>query len=162
MVSKLKDDLNKERSTAIPDSSSRNITSDDEVPPIYYDSEPSSQPPKYHNGLSTPGQSISSTEPGVASTTTTSSPKPTNQHRNSAQASTVAAILASPYEDLDAQRRADRKNKTLRERWKDFKERNFGEYDEGIDRTGSAAEWNVQGGRVAGGVATPYRRNSKK
>jgi hypothetical protein len=162
MVSKLKDDLNKERSTAIPDSSSRNITSDDEVPPIYYDSEPSSQPPKYHNGLPTPGQSISSTEPGVASTTTTSSPKPTNQHRNSAQASTVAAILASPYEDLDAQRRADRKNKTLRERWKDFKERNFGEYDEGIDRTGSAAEWNVQGGRVAGGVATPYRRNSKK
>jgi hypothetical protein len=162
MVLEHKSNLNREKCTVIPDNSSRNIASDDEVPPIYYDTEPSSQPPKYHNGHSTPGQTISSTEPEAASTTMTSSPKPTNQHRNSAQASTVAAILASPYDDLDAQRRADRKNKTLRERWKDFKERNFGEYDEGINRTGSAAEWNVQGGRIAGGVATPYRRNSKK
>jgi hypothetical protein len=162
MGSQLKDDLNKEKSAAIPGSSSRNIASDHEVPPVYYDSEPSSQPPKYVNGHSTIGQSTSSTEPGAASTTTTSTSKPTTQHRNSAQASTVAAILASPYEDLDAQRRADRKNKTLCERWKDFKERNFGEYDEGRDRTGSAAEWNVQGGKTAGGVATPYRRNPKK
>jgi hypothetical protein len=157
----LNDDHKKEESMRIP-GSSRNVASDDEIPPVYYDSEPSSQPPKYPNAHPTPGLSTSLAKPGAASTTTTSSPKPPTQHRNSAQASTIAAILASPYEDLDAQRRADRKNKTLRERWKDFKERNFGEYDEGRDRTGSAAEWNVQGGKIAGGVATPYRRSSKK
>jgi hypothetical protein len=160
MDPKSNDDQNKEKPVAILTTPNRSIACDDELPPIYYDSEPSSQPPKYLNGSSNPGQSVSSTKPEAASSTRTSSPKPANQHRNSAQASTVAAILASPYEDLDAQRRTARKKKTLRKRWKDFKERNFGEYDEGIERTGSAAEWNVQGRRIVGGQATPYRRKS--
>jgi hypothetical protein len=128
---------------------------DNATPPIYYDSEPSSQPPRYPNTQGTAPQSISATKP---QTTTISPSKPANQYRTGADASTVAAVLASPYEDLDAQRRADRKKKTISERWRDFKERNFGEYDQGRDRAGSAAEWNVQGGRLNGGLSTPYRR----
>jgi hypothetical protein len=140
----------------------RNSARDDEDPPIYYDSEPSSQPPRYPNTNPSQTESSSFTKPPV-STNKISTPSPVNQHRNSAQASTVAAVLALPYEDLDAQRRADRKNKTLRQRWKDFKERNFGqEYDESRDGVGSSAEWNVQGGKFGGGMASPYRRKSTK
>ncbi|KAI4906125.1 hypothetical protein J4E90_010888 [Alternaria incomplexa] len=127
----------------------RNNSDSNETPPIYYDAEPSAQPPKYPDN-----QTISST----------SRPAPTNQrHSSGAPASTIAAVLGSEYTDLDAQRRADRKKKTLRERWNDFKERNFGDYDLSEDRAGagSAAEWNVQGGRVGGGMASPYRRKGK-
>jgi hypothetical protein len=162
MGSEPNEDQNKEKPMAMPTSSTRNTASEDEVPPMYYDSEPSGQPPKYLHGHSISGQSTLSAKPEAAKTSTTSSSKPTNQHHNSAPTSTIAAILALPHEYLDAQRRAARKNKTLRERWKDFKERNFGDYDESNERTGSAAEWNVQGGRIAGGTATPYRKKSKK
>jgi len=133
----------------------RNNTNSNETPPIYYDAEPSAQPPKYPDNPST-----SSTDPQKGPS---SRPKPTNQH-SGAPAGTIAAVLGSEYTDLDAQRRADRKKKTLRERWNDFKERNFGDYDLSEDRAGaaSAAEWNVQGGRVGGGgMATPYRRKGK-
>ena len=127
----------------------RNNIDPNDTPPIYYDAEPSAQPPKY---------------PDNKSTSPTSRPAPTNQrHSTGAPASTIAAVLGSEYTDLDAQRRADRKKKTLRERWNDFKERNFGDYDLTEDRAaaGSAAEWNVQGGRVGGGMASPYRRKGK-
>ena len=128
----------------------RNNVDSKETPPIYYDAEPSAQPPKY---------------PDNKSTSPASRPAPTNQrHSSGAPASTIAAVLGSEYSsDLDAQRRADRKKKTLRERWNDFKERNFGDYDLSEDRAGagSAAEWNVQGGRVGGGMASPYRRKGK-
>ena len=115
------------------------------TPPIYYDSEPSSQPPRYPN-QQPPSQ-----------------PKPTSQHSTGATASTIAAVLGSEYVDLDAQRRAERKKKTLRERWSDFKDRNFGSSEELEDAamTASAAEWNVQGARAGGGLASPYRRRGK-
>jgi hypothetical protein len=133
----------------------RNNIDSDDIPPTYYDAEPSAQPPKYPNN-----QSTSPTEPQKGATLR---PQPTNQHSTGAPASTIAAVLGSEYTDLDAQRRADRKKKTLRERWNDFKERNFGGYDISEDRAGaaSAAEWNVQGGRLSGGLATPYRRKGK-
>jgi hypothetical protein len=132
-----------------------NTVNSDEIPPIYYNSEPSGQPPIYSNN-----QTTSHAEPQAVSTSQTT---PTNQHRTSAPASTIAAVLASGYDDLDAQRRADRKKKSLRQRWKDFKERNFGDYDISEDRAGagSAAEWNVQGGRMSGGLASPYRKRKK-
>jgi hypothetical protein len=130
----------------------RNNVSSDDTPPIYYDSEPSAQPPKYPSN-----QSTSPTEPLTAPTLR---PKPVNQHGTGAPASTIAAVLGSEYIDLDAQRRADRKKKTFRERWNDFKERNFRGYDVSEDKAGaaSAAEWSVQGGRLSGGLASPYRR----
>jgi hypothetical protein len=162
MGSKSSDGQNKENPAAVTTTPNRNIVDCDESLPVYYDSEPSSQPPRYLNRHPISRQSNSSRKPEATNSTTASSPKPTDQHRSSAQASTVATILASPYEDLDAQRRALRKKKTLSERWKDFKERNLGEYDEGIERMGSAGEWNVQGGRIAGGLATPHRRKSRK
>jgi hypothetical protein len=133
----------------------RNKIGSDDTPPIYYDAEPSAQPPKYPNN-----QSTSPTEPQKGPK---SQPRPTKQHSTGAPASTITAILGSEYTDSDAQRRADRKKKTLRERWNDFKERNFGDYDVSEDRAGaaSAAEWNVQGGRPSGGLATPYRRKGR-
>ncbi|KAI4701142.1 hypothetical protein J4E89_010718 [Alternaria sp. Ai002NY15] len=127
----------------------KNNVDSDKTPPIYYDAEPSAQPPKYPDNIST---------------STLSRPVPTNQrHSSGAPASTIAAVLGSEYTDIDAQRRAERKKKTLRERWNDFKERNFGDYDLTEDRAGagSAAEWNVQGGRLSGGMASPYRRKGK-
>jgi hypothetical protein len=125
-----------------------------DVPPIYYDSEPSSQPPKYPKAQDAAPHKLLELTP--------QHPKPSHQHRNSAPASTVAAILASGYDDLDAQRRADRKKKMLRQRWKDFKERNskFDEHEDMGDAAGlaSSAEWNMQGARLNGGMATPYRK----
>lgn len=128
----------------------------DATPPIYYDSEPSAQPPRYPDN-----QRTSSTEP---QTSPTSQSKSTNQHSTGAPASTIAAVLGSEYADLDAQRRADRKKKTLRERWNDFKERNFSSYDVSEGKAGaqSASEWNVKGGRLSGGLASPYRKKQGK
>ena len=133
----------------------RNKVDSDDTPPIYYDAEPSAQPPSYPNNQSTPPTEL---QKGPASR-----PKPTNLHSTGAPASTIAAVLGSEHTNLDAQRRADRKSKTLRERWNDFKERNLGAYDISEDRAGaaSAVEWNVQGGRLSGGLATPYRRKTK-
>ncbi|CAN9243120.1 unnamed protein product [Alternaria alternata] len=130
----------------------RNHVGSDETLPIYYDAEPSAQPPNYPNKQST--------SPTELCKRPLSRPKPTNQHSTGAPASTIAAVLGSGYTDLDSQRRADRKKRTLRERWNDFKERNFEAYVISEDRAGaaSAAEWNVQGGRLGGGLATPYRR----
>jgi hypothetical protein len=133
----------------------RNHVGSDETPPIYYDAEPSAQPPSYHN--------YQSTSPTELQNGPASRPKPRDQHSTGAPASTIAAVLGSEYTDLDAQRRADRKKKTFRERWKNFKERNLRAHDVSKDRAGaaSAAEWNVQGGRLSGGLATPYRRKGK-
>jgi hypothetical protein len=133
----------------------RNNVVYDDTPPIYYDAEPSAQPPSYPNNQST--------SPTELQKRPASRPRPTNQHSTGAPASTIAAVLGSEYTDLDTQQRAHRKKKTLRERWNDFKERNFGDYDVSEDRAraASAAEWNVQGGRLSGGLATPYRKKGK-
>ncbi|EUC49214.1 hypothetical protein COCMIDRAFT_33477 [Bipolaris oryzae ATCC 44560] len=99
----------------------------------YYDSEPSAQPPRYPDGQ----------EPQSTSTA------PRSKAIGQRSAGAPAAVLGS-----------DRKEKTIRERWNDFKERNFGAYDVSEDRAGaaSAAEWDMQGGRVVGGLAKPYWR----
>lgn len=124
----------------------RHNTSADVDPPIYYDSEPSSQPPKYNNTSS-------------PSSTSATNPRQNHQHRNSAPAATVAAILACPSIDLDAERRANRKRKTIRERWRDFRARNFKEqYDDGGANGASSSEWNVLGAKLGGGVTTPYTK----
>ncbi|OAK95518.1 hypothetical protein IQ06DRAFT_297721 [Phaeosphaeriaceae sp. SRC1lsM3a] len=125
----------------------------DEIPPEYFDSEPSSQPPNYLK--------LHSSKSSQPSTSTASGSRPAHQHHNSASADTVAAILASPYEDLDAQRKADRKKNSIRERWRAFKERNFNyEYDASQESGGSAAEWNVMGARPSGGMQTANRKKS--
>ncbi|KAH7068131.1 hypothetical protein BKA63DRAFT_521192 [Paraphoma chrysanthemicola] len=143
----------KSRDTDI-NGTTNNTCNTEEMPPIYYDSEPSGQPPGYPNAQFTTAQ------PQLSD----SQPKPPNRHRDSAPASTIAAVLATGYDNLDAQRRAERKNKTLRERWRGFKERNFGDVDVSEDRAqaGSAAEWNVMGGKAGGGLASPYRRKGGK
>jgi hypothetical protein len=82
-------------------------------PPIYYDSEPSSQQPKYQGSSTIYPQPTSALNP---ITSDTKHPKPPHQHRNSAPVANVATILACLHDDLDAQRRADRKKKTVRER----------------------------------------------
>lgn len=136
-------------------SQARRRHSDDEIPPEYFDSEPSSQPPKYLK--------LHNSEASHPSTSAASSSRPPHRHTNSASANTIAAILASPYDDLDAQRRADRKKKSLRERWRAFKERNLMfEYDAGQESGGSAADWNVMGARPSGGMQTANRKNSQK
>lgn len=137
-------------------SNPRHLTEmNDEIPPVYYDSEPSSQPPKY------PQPQQPSPNQAPPSSPANNPSNPSNTHRNSTPASTIAAILASPHEDLDAQRRADRKKKSLRERWRDFKDRNFHD-DGGSEVKGpsgvSAAELNVMGGRFKGGQTSPYRK----
>jgi hypothetical protein len=145
LKSDMEKDKGKETSRSTSTNPIRSNASEDELPPVYYDSEPSSQPPRYLNASSTESQITPATNHKV---TTTSNPKPANPHRNSAPAATVAAILASPYDDLDAQRRAERKKKTLRERWRDFKERNFSEDHNLEPHPGyTSAEWNVQGGK---------------
>lgn len=135
----------------------RNTCSLDDTPPIYYDSEPSSQPPQYPDHR----HSQSQVEP-TSSTRLQAPTKPPHQHRNSAPASTIHAILASPHVDLDAERRANRKSKTLRQRWRDFKERNFhDDHDLSYEST-SGPEWNVKGASLKGGLVTPYRMQGEK
>ncbi|KAF1918347.1 hypothetical protein BDU57DRAFT_515057 [Ampelomyces quisqualis] len=122
-----------------------------------HSTELSSQPPKYSN--------TQAAQPPNSPAATKSIIKPAIPHRNhSAPANMVAAILASPYEDLDAQRRAERQGKTLRERWRAFRERNFGEgYDHGRNGGGgSVAEWNVMGAKTSSGQPSSYRKKSKK
>jgi hypothetical protein len=136
-------------------SQARRRHDDVEIPPEYFDSEPSSQPPNYlklHNSQASHSNIL-----------TASSSRPPHRHTNSASANTVAAVLASPYDDLDAQRRANRKKKSLRERWSAFKERNLMfEYDTGQESEGSAAEWNVMGARPSGGMQTANQKKSQK
>lgn len=56
-----------------------------------------------------------------------------------ASAATVAAILASPIVLQDAKER-----KSLRERWKDWKEKNC-DQRQGYAEYGTSKTWNVQG-----------------
>ncbi|KAH9873177.1 hypothetical protein J1614_005575 [Plenodomus biglobosus] len=158
MIEKSDDRLGKEEHVATDASTPRATTCTKVDLPVYYDSEPSSQPPQYINKPPTQSQFTSS----LGSNIDTARQNAGSQRRHSAQATTVSAILAYPYDDLDAQRRVDRQKKTIRERWKAFKERNFSEYEKGTLAYGSAAEWNVQGGRLAGGQPTPYRRAERK
>jgi hypothetical protein len=110
--------------------------------PRYYDSEPSSQPPKYDKAA-TPATSTtprSSLQPPT---------RPQAHHTGSgAPAATVAALLASSEPET-------RDKKPLRERWKDFKERNFhsdisdaGNWDK--TTRGSSSQWNAFGASVQG------------
>ncbi|KAF1829083.1 hypothetical protein BDW02DRAFT_574304 [Decorospora gaudefroyi] len=104
--------------------------------PRYYDSEPSSQPPRYDKGAS---PAVSNLQPPARS-----------QAQNTGSgvpASTVAALLAPA--ELE-------EKKTLRERWRDFRERNFdnnsnSEHPEWWgDWRGSSSEWNVKGATISG------------
>lgn len=133
--------------------------SDDHIPPKYYDSEPSSQPPKYPNT-----QAAQSSD---SPSDTLSISKPAVPHRgHSAPGNMVAAILASPDVDIDAQRRAERKSRTLGQRMKGFWERNVGEAyraaktADGSGNTSSSAEVNVFGARIL--EPSSNRRKSKK
>jgi hypothetical protein len=106
--------------------------------PRYYDSEPSSQPPKYDTAAS------SGTRKGLQPPA-----RPQAHHSGSgAPASTVAALLAPPEPEA-------KEKKPLRERWRHFKERNFlidisdAEYWDNTVR-GSDSRWNVFGVRVSG------------
>jgi hypothetical protein len=58
-------------------------------------------------------------------------------------ASTVAALLAGPEPET-------RDKKSVRERWKDWKNRNIREDSEKWDVRGSSAQWNVFGASVSG------------
>ena len=75
----------------------RRRNSNESTPPIYFDSEPSSQPPEYDTQESS----------------SHSAPVRPTPNRQQTPAATVNAILALPYVDIDAQRRAERKNKTV-------------------------------------------------
>ncbi|KAH7380399.1 hypothetical protein DE146DRAFT_671347 [Phaeosphaeria sp. MPI-PUGE-AT-0046c] len=144
-----------EHSPSLTAPRTRRCHDNDEIPPNYFDSEPSSQPPSYPN--------LHYSQFSRPSVSTASDSRPPHRHHNSASANTVAAILASPYEDLDAQRRADRKKKSLRERWRAFKERNLTfEYDTSQESGGSAADWNVMGARPSGGLQTANQKRSQK
>jgi hypothetical protein len=128
----------------VENSNPRSTATIEDTPPIYYDSEPSSQPPRY---LTQHTQTQVQPKPNPSATTPPAN-KPPNQHRNSAPASTIHAI--SPYVDLDAERRTNRKSKSLRERWKDFKERNFHDDHAGENQASgsSGPQINVMGGRL--------------
>lgn len=149
-----KNEMNQDSKQSLLPSASqirRRHDDDDEIPPEYFDSEPSSQPPNY--------QKPHISQPSHPGTPTASSSRTTHRHHNSASANTVAAILASPYIDLDAQRRADRKKKSLRERWKDFRERNLVyDFDPNQESGGSARDWNVMGAKPSGGMQTANRK----
>jgi hypothetical protein len=132
---------------------------DSHIPPFYYDSEPSSQPPKYTNT-----QAARSPDSPPA---TISMSKPAVPHRNhSAPANMVAAVLAAPNVDIDAQRRAERKSRTLRERMKGFWERNVSEAYQAAKNTdgstSSTAELNVLGAKFTSPKPSSNRRQSKK
>ncbi|KAF2822147.1 hypothetical protein CC86DRAFT_96361 [Ophiobolus disseminans] len=152
-------DHDKEQTISKPDVK-RNTASLDDAPPIYYDSEPSGQPPQYPNNQSTQRQ----VRP-TSSTTLQTPIKPPHQHRNSAPAATINAILASPHVDLDAERRANRKNKTLRERWRDFMDRTFHnnyEKDEWRVARAKGPELNVWGTRLKASTPTPLERKARR
>ncbi|EOA88198.1 hypothetical protein ACJQWK_02037 [Exserohilum turcicum] len=111
--------------SAPPAARSRTGRSDQE-PPVYYNSEPSSQPPQYAKPANkAPAQSKTAARPHV-------------QHTGSGvPAETVAAFMAPP--DLEPE---IREKKTLGERWKTFVRI--------CTSSGSSAEWNVFGSSVSG------------
>ncbi|CAO2647571.1 Nn.00g084930.m01.CDS01 [Neocucurbitaria sp. VM-36] len=103
-------------STAVPDL------------PHYYDSEPSSQPPQYGK-VSSSGHARSQS----------ASQQQSQSSDNGASAATVAAVLASPSAHLE-----EKGKKSFRERWSDWKERNF-KSDGYYGDYGSSSTWNMQG-----------------
>ncbi|KAH7397404.1 hypothetical protein BKA66DRAFT_566514 [Pyrenochaeta sp. MPI-SDFR-AT-0127] len=111
--------------------------------PGYYDSEPSSQPPKYNNAATSNATGL---QPP---------PRPkAHQTGSGASAATVAAILASPSPPQD-----EKEKKSLNERWRDWKERwrnSEGRHED----YGSSRTWNVQGVSVRdwGSTAKAKRR----
>jgi hypothetical protein len=101
--------------------------------PVYYDSEPSSQPPQYE------------TAANRASVKSQTAPH-AHQTGSGAPASTVAALLADPEPECKEYR-------SVRERWKDWKARNFhrdDHFDSRWDVRGSSTQWNVLGSSVKG------------
>jgi hypothetical protein len=107
----------------------------DPDPPVCYDSEPSSQPPEYGNAeVRTSVKLQNATHPRA-------------YHTNSgAPALTVAALLADPEPE-------SKEKRSMRERWKDWKERNFnddGHLERKWDVRGSSTQWSVLGASVKG------------
>jgi len=148
-----------QRITKAEESSTRTTAELDDPTPVYYNSEPSSQPPRY------PSQNTQDQQKSTASASAPLANKPPNRHRDSAPASTIHAI--SPYVDLDAERRAERKDKSLGQRLKGFINRNFRdgyEDPDGQNRVGgSAPKLNVFGaGLKGGGMVSPYERKARK
>lgn len=95
--------------------------------PVYYNSEPSSQPPQYHPSNTTRPTRLQ----------TPARPQP--QHKGSgASAATIAAIMGPPLPE-------SKEKKPLRERWRDWKERNLKSDGSPQDDYGSSNQWNVQG-----------------
>lgn len=153
------DGENTQQNTAPKDAVVAHNTTDSEgTPPVYYNSEPSSQPPQY------PGHHAQLQWKAAGSTSVPPTIKPPNRHRDSAPATTIHAI--SPYIDLDAERRAERNGKSLRQRLKGFVDRNFrNEYEDpdGQQRhVGSAPKLNVFGAGLKGGTVTPYEKKGRK
>lgn len=92
--------------------------------PAYYDSEPSSQPPKYHRATTSTSSTSSSPIP-LSQTRPKLQSQPQDPNRGSgAPAATIAALLAPPSAFDD-----ETQKKSLRERWKAFKERTFRDED---------------------------------
>lgn len=152
---------NQQQQDPIKGTSAREEAAVDTTPSVYYNSEPSSQPPTY------PDQSVKSQSKAAAPPNTSSASRPSNTHRGSVPASTIHAI--SPYVDLDAERRAARKNKTMRERWRDFRERNFTRDthedvpgEKNYSTYSSGPQLNVFGASLKGGLVTPYQKKGGK
>jgi hypothetical protein len=126
------DEKAKEGAAPVPTASTAMPQSNPDLP-VYYDSEPSSQPPQYGK--------IGNGAPVEPRTTA----RPQAHHTGSGvPASTVAALLADPEPET-------REKKSVRERWKDWKNRNFREdSEEKWDIRGSSSQWNVFGASVSG------------
>ncbi|OAL52442.1 hypothetical protein IQ07DRAFT_372201 [Pyrenochaeta sp. DS3sAY3a] len=120
-------------STNPPSQAGQNTTSSRDTSPVlepdpdlpaYYDSEPSSQPPKYHRATTSTSSASSSPTP-LSQTRPKLRSQPQDPNRGSgAPAATIAALLAPPSAFDDETRK-----KSLRERWKAFRARKFGDED---------------------------------
>lgn len=108
-------------------------------PPAYYNSEPSSQPPKY-NESSSPN------------------PRPKSpRHYQHASAASVRAVLASP----DIVKSEKRGKVPWRQRWKEWTQP--WDLDDGYQRDyGSQPKWNYFGARLDGGETKPRDIHSMK
>jgi hypothetical protein len=116
-----------------PTSSATKVEPDPELP-IYYDSEPSSQPPKYDKISSPDKPSTRRSQFAQAHNTGSGAP-----------AATVAALLATP-------RPEDKEKRSLRQRFKDWIEGDPHTKPTGGDSSGNSAQWNVQDGSIKGYV----------
>lgn len=113
------------------DSQDRTFIEDEYSPPRYYDSEPSSQPPRYgKDSMKSPPQRQSVHRP--------------TQSTAGASAASVAAVLAAPSYDY---KKKDKTKKPWRERYRDWRASWDTEY---VPNSESRANLNVFGYRIDG------------